>query len=62
MKNFEYKVDKVGGYDFKYNYNEDKYLREMGEKGWELVGVTIINSNDNYIDRVTYYFKREILP
>lgn len=63
MKKFEYKVDQVETHsDFgfrRYSGGEDKFLREKGNSGWELIGVVSEGPLTN-LDKTTYYFKREI--
>ena len=51
MKKFEYKIECHN------DYNEEKYLNEMGQKGWELVSIRFFTfGNSTY-----YYWKKEII-
>lgn len=54
MIKYEYKKEERWFYNDDNKKEEEKYLNEMGDNGWELVG-TISQAHSSYIK---YYWKR----
>lgn len=61
MKTFQYKVNKKScSREFGRNsIDEDKYLKDNGVDGWELVSVVPYDPSTS-LDSTTYYWKKEI--
>lgn len=55
MKSWEYKFDRIGGYDL----SLEKTLNEHGRDGWELVSVVYLENGPHSTYRLI--FKREII-
>ncbi|NJL28918.1 MAG: DUF4177 domain-containing protein [Thermoanaerobaculia bacterium] len=58
MVRWEYKIINVRSENYRLDPNAASRLDELGEEGWELVGLTSINFKSGATDNIALVFKR----
>ncbi len=55
---WEYKIINIRSENYRLDPSYDRELNELGEQGWELVGITAINFKTGATDHIGMVFKR----
>lgn len=58
MLQWEYKIINVRSEGYRLDPNAAVTLNELGEEGWELVGITSVNFKSGATDNIAFVFKR----
>jgi len=60
MTRWEYKVINVRSESYRLDPNCVVRLNELGEDGWELIGITSVNFKSGATDNIAMVFKRPL--
>lgn len=58
MTKWEYKIINIRSENYRLDPNAAPQLTELGEQGWELVGLTSVNFKSGATDNIAMVFKR----
>ncbi len=58
MDRWEYKIINIRSENYRLDPNYVSQLNDLGEEGWELVGLTSVNFKSGATDNIALVFKR----
>lgn len=58
MTHWEYKIINIRSENYRLDPNAVSQLNELGQQGWELVGLTSVNFKTGATDNIAMVFKR----
>lgn len=58
MDRWEYKIINIRSENYRLDPNYVDQLNDLGEEGWELVGLTSVNFKSGATDNIALVFKR----
>ncbi|MEM1202936.1 MAG: DUF4177 domain-containing protein [Acidobacteriota bacterium] len=60
MKRWEYTIINIRSENYRLDPNASELMNELGEEGWELVGLTSVNFKSGATDNIAMVFKRPV--
>jgi hypothetical protein len=60
MTKWEYKIINIRSENYRLDPNAVTQLNQLGEEGWELVGLTSVNFKTGATDNIAMVFKRPV--
>jgi hypothetical protein len=60
MNRWEYKIINIRSENYRLDPNYVSQLNDLGEEGWELVGLTSVNFKSGATDNIALVFKRPL--
>ncbi len=60
MTKWEYKIINIRSENYRLDPTKDTELNQLGDQGWELVGLTSVNFKTGATDNIAMVFKRPL--